>query len=65
MESERNLNYVLGQDFSVITLLGADFKRQFDLDTYKKFFEEKGYRDVEYHVVDGRMPCAIALITKE
>ena len=49
----------------LITLLGADFKRQFDLDTYKKFFEEKGYRDVEYHVVDGRMPCAVAVITKE
>ena len=48
----------------LITLLGADFKRQFDLDSYKKFFEEKGYTDVEYHVVDGRMPCAIAVINK-
>lgn len=47
-----------------ITLLGADFKRQFDLDSYKKFFEDKGYSDVEYYVVDGRMPCAIAVITK-
>ena len=47
-----------------ITLLGADFKRQFDLDSYKKFFEEIGYDGVEYHVVDGRMPCAIAVITK-
>ena len=47
-----------------ITLLGADFKRQFDLDSYKAFFEDKGYNGVEYHVVDGRMPCAIAVITK-
>lgn len=47
-----------------ITLLGADFKRQFNLDSYKKFFEEKGYTRVRYHVVDGRMPCAIAVITK-
>ena len=47
-----------------ITLLGADFKRQFDLDSYKAFFEDKGYTGVEYHVVDGRMPCAIAVITK-
>ena len=47
-----------------ITLLGADFKRQFDLDLYKKCFEEKGYNEVYYHVVDGRMPCAIAVITK-
>ena len=48
----------------LITLLGADFKRQFDLDSYKKFFEEKGYAGVEYHVVDGRMPCAVSVITK-
>ena len=47
-----------------ISLLGADFKQQFDLDTYKKFFDDMGYKDVEYHVVDGRMPCAIAVITK-
>ena len=47
-----------------ITLLGADFKRQFDLDSYRKFFEDMGYTDVEYQVVDGRMPCAIAVIQK-
>ena len=48
-----------------ITWLGADFKRQFDLESYKRFFEEKGYSDVQYHVIEGRMPCAIAVITKE
>ncbi len=47
-----------------ITLLGADFKRQFDLVSYKQFFADMGYANVEYHVVDGRMPCAIAVITK-
>ena len=50
---------------SVIKKMGADFKRQFELDSYKKFFEEKGFKDVEYYVVDGRMPCAIAVITKK
>ena len=50
---------------SVIKKMGADFKRQFDLDSYKEFFEEKGFKDVEYYVVDGRMPCAIAVITKK
>ncbi len=35
------------------------------MDLYKKFFEEKGYKEVEYHVIDGRMPCAIAVITKK
>ncbi|ETP71775.1 methylase involved in ubiquinone/menaquinone biosynthesis [Lachnospiraceae bacterium JC7] len=48
-----------------VEFLGADFKKQFDLDSYKAFFEEMGYQDVEYHVVDGRMPCAIAVITKK
>ena len=50
---------------SVIKKMGADFKRQFDLDSYKEFFEEKGFKDVEYYVVDGRMPCAVAVITKK
>ena len=50
---------------SVINKMGADFKRQFDIDSYKKFFEEKGFKDAEYYVVDGRMPCAIAVITKK
>ena len=27
--------------------------------------EDLGYEDVEYHVVDGRMPCAVAVITKK
>lgn len=48
----------------MIKLLGADFKRQFDLETYQKFFEDLGYRNVEYTVVDGRMPCAIAVLKK-
>ena len=47
-----------------VKLLGADFKKQFDLDSYKAFFKEMGYENVEYHVVDGRMPCAIAVIKK-
>ena len=48
-----------------IEKLGAEFKRQFDIDLYKKFFEDKGFKDVEFYVVDGRMPCAIAVITKK
>ena len=47
-----------------IELLGADFKKQFDIDSYKSFFTDMGYDKVEYHVVEGRMPCAIAVIKK-
>ena len=47
-----------------IHAIGADFKRQFDLDSYKKFFSDAGYENVSFHVVEGRMPCAVAVITK-
>ena len=47
-----------------VEFLGAEFKKQFDFDSYKSFFKEMGYDNVEYHVVDGRMPCAIAVIKK-
>ena len=43
---------------------GANFKKQFNLDSYKAFFKNAGYEHVEYHVVEGKMPCAIAVITK-
>ena len=47
----------------ILDKMGANFKRQFDLDSYKKFFEDMGYKDVEYFVVEGKMPCAIAVIS--
>lgn len=43
---------------------GAHFKRQFDLNTYKQFFANAGFKDVVYHVVEGKMPCAVAVIRK-
>lgn len=49
----------------LLELLGANFKRQYDFLSYQKFFEEAGYKNVRYSVVEGRMPCAIAVITKE
>ena len=48
-----------------VEFLGADFKKQFNLESYKSFFKAMGYDNVEYHVVDGRMPCALAVITKK
>ena len=44
--------------------MGLRFKRQFDFESYKKFFADAGFNDVEYHVVEGRMSCAIAIIKK-
>ena len=44
--------------------MGASFKRQFDLASYKQFFADAGFPDAEFSVVEGRMPCAIAVIQK-
>ena len=44
--------------------MGARFKRQFDFASYKQFFADAGYPDAEFSVVEGRMPCAIAVIQK-
>lgn len=44
---------------------GAGFKCQFDYNSYQKFFAKGGYTDVEYVLVEGKMPCAIAIITKK
>lgn len=41
--------------------LGAGFKRQFDADSYEKFFKEMGY-EAAYEIVRGRMSCDIAVI---
>ncbi len=48
----------------ILEVAGVHFQRQFDLDSYREFFENAGYENVEYFVIDGRMPCALAIITK-
>ena len=44
--------------------LGVNFKREFTFESYQQFFANAGHKTVEYCLVDGRMPCAIAIITK-
>lgn len=48
----------------IIDIAGADFKREFTFNTYKDFFKELGYTNVEYTMIDGRVPCAVAIIKK-
>lgn len=43
---------------------GADFKRQFTVDSYKRFFLDAGYPDVRVALADGRIPCAVAVMRK-
>ena len=48
----------------IIEKFGAGFKYQFDYNTYKDLFVKAGYSSVEYKLVRGKIPCAIAVITK-
>ena len=43
---------------------GADFKREFTLETYKRFFADAGYMDASYIMCRGRIPCAVAILRK-
>ncbi len=44
---------------------GADFKRQFTAESYRQFFLDAGYHDVEVSLADGRIPCAVAVMRKK
>ena len=44
---------------------GADFKRQFTAESYRQFFLDAGYRDVQVTLAEGRIPCAVAVVTKK
>lgn len=47
---------------SLIGKAGADFKQQFTLETYRQFFAEAGYPDAEILLIEGRVPCAVAIL---
>lgn len=42
--------------------IGVNFKRQFNAESYKGFFENMGYDNITYEIARGRMSCAIAII---
>ncbi|MBQ9155887.1 MAG: class I SAM-dependent methyltransferase [Eubacterium sp.] len=41
---------------------GADFKQAFTFTSYKQFFLNAGCEEVTYHMIKGRVPCAVAVI---
>lgn len=45
--------------------VGANFKREFTFASYQAFFAEAGYEDVNYTKIEGRIPCALAVIRKQ
>ena len=50
---------------SAVGKAGADFKRQFTVESYRQFFLDAGYPDVEIILAEGRIPCAVAVMTKK
>ena len=44
---------------------GADFKRQFTVESYRQFFLDAGYQDVQIALAEGRIPCAVAMMKKK
>jgi len=47
----------------LLSVFGVKFKRQFSLTSYREFISSHNITQVKYSVVDGRMPCAFAIIT--
>ncbi len=47
-----------------LRVIGVDFKQEFTYESYKRFFADGGF-DAVFDIVDGRMPCAIAIIEKK
>ena len=47
----------------LLSMFGVDFKRQFSLESYKEFFVDHHVDVNEDRIVDGRMPCAFAIIS--
>lgn len=44
---------------------GADFKREFTVESYRQFFYDAGYPDVQIKLAEGRIPCAVAIMRKK
>ena len=55
-------NFVKKLAVKFLEMLGANFKRQFDAETYEKFFAGMGYEKTGYEIVSGRMSCDVAVI---
>ena len=43
---------------------GADFKREFTVESYRQFFRDAGYPGVQIRLAEGRIPCAVAVMRK-
>lgn len=61
---ERKKNGKTNGITNAIDKTGADFKREFTLNSYEQFFKDAGYTDAEYIWCPGKVPCAMAVLYK-
>ena len=47
---------------SAVGKAGADFRQHFTVDSYRQFFLDAGFPDVQITVAEGRIPCAVAVM---
>lgn len=47
---------------TILRMIGVKFKQRFTYSSYQAFFQTLGYSEVQYRLVKGRPPCAIAFI---
>jgi len=52
-----------GRFDKTIDSAGADFKHDFTYAMYERFFETHGYEVRSCELIDGRVPCAVAVLT--
>lgn len=48
----------------ILNRFGAGFKQGFTFDSYRTFFEQAGYKDVQHLEIRGKISCAIAMVVK-
>ena len=51
--------------FRLLEKIGVRFTHEYDLRSYKQVFLDAGYPETQFRVIEGLMPCAIAVIVKE
>lgn len=60
-----NKNNKKGDSFiKNVNKAGVSFKRQFSYESYQEFFKELGFVDAKYSNIEGKIPCAIAVLKK-
>lgn len=51
-----------GPLISILSKAGADFKRQFNFQSYEQFLRDAGFADITISRIIGRVPCALAAV---